>query len=460
MLDRNLVKDILNEALSTGGDYAEVFVENSFASTLQTAEHKVKQSTSGLVFGVGIRIFSGVNSVYAYTNLSDRESLLRTAQKAARGILAHKRDIVFDFVDVEIENIHKINKKFDEFNKSDKADLMKKISCYAYESSPLISRVDATYLEKKRHTLVANTLGVWAEDTLFCNRFSLSAIAAKDNLSESAGNNFGGLYGLELFDKYDHREFAEKVAEDAVSKLSAEDCPSGKMDVIIGNGFGGVIFHEACGHGLEAEAVAKNASVFAGKLGQKVASELVTAYDDATIPNAWGSINIDDEGVKTQRKLLIENGILKGYMVDRLNGRRMEMEPNGCARRQNYKFAPTSRMSNTFIANGNSTLEEMIANTEYGLFAQKMSGGSVNTASGEFNFSVDKAFIVEKGKIKQQVKGAKLIGSGIEVLQQIDMVGNDMDLACGMCGASSGSIPTTVGEPAVRVRNITVGGQR
>ena len=186
----------------------------------------------------------------------------------------------------------------------------------------------------------------------------------------------------------------------------------------------------------------------------------MTAYDDATIDHAWGSINVDDEGVKTQRKLLIENGILKNYMVDRLNGRRMEIEPNGCSRRQNYTFAPTSRMSNTFIANGKSTHDEIIANTEKGIYAGKMGGGSVKMSTGEFNFSVDRAYLIENGKITKQVKGAKLIGSGQEVLQNIDMVGNNMSLACGMCGASSGKIPTTVGQPTIRVRNITVGGQK
>lgn len=460
MLDKNLVNDILNEALSTGGDFAEVFAENSFTSSLYTAENRAKHSSSGLIFGVGIRIFNGVNSVYAYTNLTDRESLLKTAKKAAQGIKAQRQNIVFDLVDIELENKHKINKKHESLNKSDKVDMMLNISQFAEEASPLIKRVDASYLEKKRSILVANTLGVWAEDTLCRNRFFLSAIADNGDLSEKADDNFGGLYGLELFDLYNLKEFAHNVSENAISMLSAEKCPSGKMDVIIGNGMGGTIFHEACGHGLEAEAVAKNASVFAGKMGQKVASELVSAYDDATIPNAWGSINIDDEGVMPQRKLLIENGILKNYMVDRLNGRRMGLEPNGCARRQNYKFAPTSRMSNTFIVNGNSTLEDMIAQTEYGLYAKKMSGGSVNTSSGEFNFSVDTAFIIEKGKIKQQVKGAKLIGSGTEVLNQIDMVGQDLRLVCGMCGASSGKVPTTVGQPAIRVKNITVGGQK
>ena len=460
MLDKNLVAEILTEALSTGGNYAEIFVENSVADGLFTSEGKIKSSTSGLSYGAGIRIFNGTNFVYAYTNLMDRENLLKTAQKAAMGIKANKEDITFDLRNLELEKKHQIQKPFDNKSKKEKADLMLKISEYALNASSLICKTDARYIEKTRHTLIANSLGIWAEDTISRSRFTLNSIAQKDNVIEKAMDNFGGLYGLELFDGRNLQEFAENVSADAISQLSAELCPSGKMDVVIGNGFGGVIFHEACGHGLEAEAIAKNASVFCGKMGQQVASPCVTAYDDATIDNAWGSINVDDEGVKTQKKLLIENGILKNYMVDRLNGLRMGMEPNGCSRRQDYTYAPTSRMSNTFIADGKSTQDEIISGTSKGIFAEKMGGGSVNTATGEFNFSVDRAFLIENGKITKQVKGAKLIGSGIEVLQNIDMVGNNMTLACGMCGASSGSIPTTVGQPAIRVKNITVGGQK
>lgn len=460
MLDKSLVYEILDTALASGADFAEVFVENSLSTSIQTGDRRVKNISSGQSFGIGIRVFKDLFSAYAYTNVMDRENLLKTAQKAAAALREKRQASVLDFVDVEIENKHKIKILHNSVNKSDKVSMMHKICETACGASSLVTKADATYLEKERQILVANSNGLWAEDKLSRGRFSLNVIAARDEKSQDSTDNFGGLYGFELFEGRDLQAFAEKTVSDAVSMLDAEDCPSGKMPVIIDNGFGGAIFHEACGHGLEATAVAKNASVFCGKLGQKVASELVTAYDDATIPNAWGSINIDDEGIAGQRKILIENGILKSYMVDSFNARRMGMEPNGCARRQNYKFMPTSRMSNTFIANGNSTLEEMIAATDYGVFAERMGGGSVNPASGEFNFSVNKAYVIEKGRLKQLVKGAKLIGSGIEILNNIDMVGNNMALACGMCGSASGSIPTTVGQPAIRVQNITVGGQK
>ena len=460
MLDKSLVYEILDTALASGADFAEVFVENSIATSIHTGDRKVKDISSGQSFGIGIRVFRDLFSAYAYTNVTDRENLLKIAQKAAAALKEKRQATVLDFVDFDVENKHKIKILHNTVNKLDKVSMMHKISETAYKTSNLIQKADATYLEKERAILVANSNGLWAEDKLSRSRFTLSAIAVRDEKSYDASDNFGGLYGFELFEGRDLQAFAEKVAANAVNMLDAVDCPSGKMPVIINNGFGGVIFHEACGHGLEATAVAKNASVFCGKLGQRIASELVTAYDDATIPNAWGSINIDDEGVPGQRKLLIENGILKNYMVDTFNARRMGMAPNGCARRQNYKFMPTSRMSNTFIANGHSDLEEMIAATDYGLFADSLGGGSVNPASGEFNFSVNRAYLIEKGKLKQMVKGAKLIGSGADILSNIDMVGNNMTLACGMCGSSSGSIPTTVGQPAIRVQNITVGGQK
>ena len=231
------------------------------------------------------------------------------------------------------------------------------------------------------------------------------------------------------------------------------------MDVIIENGFGGVIFHEACGHSLEATSVAKNLSVFSNKLGQKIANEAVTAIDDGTLENFWGSGNYDDEGNPTRRNVLIEKGVLKSYLVDDQNGRRMKQKGNGACRRQSYKYAPTSRMSNTFIDNGPYTTQEIIQATKKGLYAKKMGGGSVNPITGEFNFAVQEAYLVEDGQIKERVKGATLIGNGAEVLLNIDMVGNNLLTAQGMCGSLSGSIPADVGQPCVRVRNITVGGR-
>jgi TldD protein len=242
--------------------------------------------------------------------------------------------------------------------------------------------------------------------------------------------------------------------------LQAEECPSGKFPVIIDNEFGGVIFHEACGHGLEATAVAKKNSIFADRVGEKVAPDIVTYIDDGTFANDWGSANIDDEGEATRKNVLIENGILKGYLIDKLNARRMEMDSTGSSRRESYKFAPTSRMTNTFIAPGKSTPEEIIANTEYGIYAKYMGGGSVNPATGDYNFAVNEGYIVRDGKIAEPVRAATLIGNGPASLQKVDMVGNNLAHGQGMCGSISGSIPANVGQPMIRVSEITVGGRK
>ena len=265
--------------------------------------------------------------------------------------------------------------------------------------------------------------------------------------------------GFEFFNLKDPRAAGERAARIADRMVKAEYAPAGKMPVIISNEFGGVIFHEACGHALEATGVAKGASVFAGKLGQKIANECVSAVDDPTIHNAWGSANVDDEGTPTRRNLLIDRGILKSYMIDRLGALKMEMEPTGSARRQDYTYAPTSRMSNTFLLPGEYYPEEIIAATDYGLYAKSLGGGSVMPSTGEFNFAVMEGYMIENGRITKPVRGATLIGKGNEVLTKIDMVGNDLARGQGMCGSISGSIPADVGQPTVRVSELIVGGR-
>ena len=265
--------------------------------------------------------------------------------------------------------------------------------------------------------------------------------------------------GLDFFETVKPKDIGMEAAKQAITNLSAGYCPAGKMTVAIENGFGGVIFHEACGHSLEATSVGTGTSQMCGKLGQKIANEKVTAIDDGTIPGAWGSVNIDDEGHPTQRNVLIENGILKSYMVDRLGSRRMGMPMTGNSRRQNYTFEPTSRMTNTFIDNGPDKNEDIISSIEYGLYAKKMGGGSVNPLTGAFNFAVSEGYMVRNGKICEPVRGASLIGTGAEILMNIDMVGQNLARGQGMCGSASGSVPTDVGQPLIRVSEITVGGK-
>ncbi|EOD01566.1 TldD/PmbA family protein [Caldisalinibacter kiritimatiensis] len=460
MLSKALIEDVLNEALSTGGDFAEVFVEDKLNTGLLMIGGKIESTMSGRDFGVGIRIFKGTNSVYAYTNKATRDNLLDVARKAAAAINGERKDIVINLMKNDIVNNHKIVIPVGNVEKLKKVDLMRRAYNVAKNYDDVISQVTVRYGDSEQNVLIANTEGVFVEDKRVRTRTMIQTIASKDGEMQSGFYGPGAHMGFEFYDKINIEEYAKEAARIAKTMIDAEYCPSGKMPVIIDNGFGGVIFHEACGHGLEATSVAKGTSVFAGKIGEKVASELVTAIDDGTIPNEWGSQNIDDEGTPTRKNVLIENGILKGYMIDKLNGRRMGMDSTGSARRQSYKYAPTSRMTNTYIANGESTKEEIIANTEYGLYAKYMGGGSVNPATGEFNFSVMEGYIVRNGKIEKPVRGATLIGKGLEVLKKIDMVGNNLDLGQGMCGSVSGTVAANVGQPTIRVSSMTVGGRK
>jgi|SRR5690554_1613789 len=447
-------------ALDAGGDFAELFVEDKHNSHLNMISGRVETGTSGRDFGAGIRIFGGYNSVYAYTNHTDRDNLVKLAREAGAALAGAKGGKVQDLQVHSKANAHPISIYPESKDKRFRVGLMRQANETAMGFDPLIEQVRIRFIDENQKVLIANTEGVFAQDNRVRTRMSIEAIAARGSEKQSGFYGPGAHMGLEFYDKIDIREYAREAARSAVTMINAEPCPSGQFPVIIDNEFGGVIFHEACGHSLEATSVAKKTSVFADKLGERIASELVTAYDDGTIANAWGSANIDDEGTPTQRTLLIDKGILKGYMVDKLNGRRMDMPSTGSGRRQSYKFAPTSRMSNTFIDGGASTPQEIIENTEYGIYARYMGGGSVNPATGDFNFAVKEGYIVKDGKIQEPVRGATLIGRGSEILKKIDMVGNNLALGQGMCGSASGSIPANVGQPMIRVSEITVGGRK
>ncbi|MBQ4354617.1 MAG: TldD/PmbA family protein, partial [Clostridia bacterium] len=411
------------------------------------------------IAGVGIRAFLGVRCVSASTIDLTREGLLRCAQQVADVIADHPAVLDIHLTERIFPDIHAIKIVPDTVKKATKIDLLKAGYFAAKNYHEDIAQVSATLLDVDHNILIANSDGLYTEDRQIRTRMSISAIASRGGENQSGGAGPGRRMGLELFDMISPESIGIEAARHAMVNLSADYCPAGKMTVAIENGFGGVIFHEACGHSLEATSVAKNTSQMAGKLDQMIANEKVTAIDNGTIPNAWGSINIDDEGTPSQNKTLIENGVLKNYMIDKLNGRRMGMKENGSSRRQSFQQNPTSRMTNTYIAPGTDKNEDIISSIEYGLYAAKMGGGSVNPISGAFNFAVSEAYIVRNGKICEPVRGASLIGTGSEILKNIDMVGTDMLTGQGMCGSSSGSIPTDVGQPLIRVSEITVGGR-
>ena len=459
MIKRTIVENVLTAALESGADFAEIYGEETKRSNIGMVNGRVETALGGMDFGAGIRLFFGTQGIYGFTNDLSEKNLIRIAKE---GAAAMKGDRLYERRGWKKMNERIINPVLirpSGVEKKKKAEKLLLAAEAAKAYSPLITQTRTGCLDVEKHVLVANTEGVWAEDNRIRSRFTVEAVASSASEKQSGHQGPGGSEGFELFDRIDVEEKAREAARVAVTMLGAKPCPAGQMPVVIDNGFGGVIFHEACGHSLEATAVARNASVFAGRLGEPIASPLVTAVDDGTIPNGWGSAAFDDEGAPTQRNILIKNGILNSYLIDKLNGRRMGMPSTGSGRRQDYRYAPTSRMTNTFIAAGKSTTAEIIAATEYGLYAKQMGGGSVDPATGTFNFAVLEGYMIRNGKICEPVRGATLIGKGAEILPRIDMVGNNLKRAQGMCGSISGQIPTDVGQPMIRVSRITVGGR-
>lgn len=459
MLKKSLLEEVLARAMSTGADFAEIFVENTRSNLVSMIDSRIDEILDNTISGAGIRAFDGLRCVSASTTDLSREGLLRCASQVADVLAEGKAQISVHLTERIFPDIHPVAIVPDTAQKIQKIDIIKTGYFAAKNYHDDISQVAARLIDVDHKILVANSDGLLTSDRQIRTRLSINAIASDAGENQSGFEAPGRRMGLEMFDTIDPADVGREAARSALVNLRAAYCPAGKMTVAIENGFGGVIFHESCGHSLEATSVARNTSQMAGKLGQKIANEKVTALDDGTIPNAWGSINIDDEGNPSQRKVLIEKGVLKNYMIDKLNGRRMGMEANGSSRRQSYAFDPTSRMTNTFIASGTDKNEDIISSIEHGLYCKKMGGGSVNPIDGSFNFAVSEGYIVRKGKICEPVRGASLIGKGSEILMDIDMVGTDMKTGQGMCGSSSGSIPTDVGQPLIRVKQITVGGR-
>ena len=460
MIAKALAQEVLATAMSGGADFVELFGEITRNNSINMVDGKIDRATDNLVSGVGIRAFLGTKTVFASTSDTSRAGLLKCARSVAvaTGDLRAVEDKIL-LSERMFPNIHPAKIIPTSVDARIRADLLRAGCFAAKEYDESISQVSGTLLGVDHTILVANTEGLYTTDRHIRTRMAISAVASAAGVNQSGSASPGAGMGLEFFDIVDPASIGREAARQATVNLKADYCPAGTMTVAIENGFGGVIFHEACGHSLEATAVAIGASQMAGKLGQQIANPKVTAIDDGTIPGAWGSVNIDDEGNPTQRNVLIENGILKSYMVDRLGSRRMGVPMTGNSRRQSYEYEPTSRMTNTFIDNGTDKNEDIIASIENGLYCRKMGGGSVNPLTGAFNFSVAEGYLVRNGKICEAVRGASLVGTGSEILQNIDMVGQNLDRAQGMCGSSSGSVPTDVGQPLIRVSSITVGGR-
>jgi TldD protein len=462
MISKKLAMILLTEATAFGADFAEVYLEDTLSTNLSMENGKIEERVSTNGFGVGVRVLKGLQSAYGYSSDLSKKSLIKLAQDVAKAFSGERVLTPPSLKKVSVKEIINLSQKpMELIGLDDKISLLNLVNNTMATYDNRIVRTNVYLSDMVKKVTIFNTLGRHVEDTRRRARLYMIAVASENGKIETAGEGPGASDGFEFFtDKVKLADLARETAKSAITLLGAAECPSGKMPVVIGNGFGGVIFHEACGHPFEASAVSKKLSVFWDKLGKQVANPVVNAVDDGTIPYGWGSTNVDDEGFPTERVQLIKDGVLTNFMIDQFNGRRMNAQHNGHSRRQNYKFEPTSRMTNTYIENGPHTVEEIIAATPYGLYAKKMGGGSVNPATGEFNFAVSEGYMIRDGKIAEPVKGAALVGKGDETLAKIDMVANDLARAQGMCGAASGSIPTDVGQPTIRVTEITVGGRK
>ena len=448
---------VLDAASAGGADFAEVFCEDNRQTVLQVRAAGVESSTIGRESGVGIRVFSGLDCYYAFSNDTREETLLKLARDLTAVIRGGAGQRV-PFSTMIDRSMVQSAMPMSSVEAKRKVELVNRAIRAGMEYHSDITQMQVKYLDHDRRILVANTEGLLATDHQMKTRMLISAYAQRGSELRSGYFGPGAMAGMEFYDNLDLEGCGRRAAEAAVTELRAKKCPGGMMTVVVDNGFGGLMFHEACGHSLEASSVAKGMSEFSGKLGQQVASSCLTLIDDGSIPGLWGSLGMDDEGNPTQKNVLIENGILKGYLVDRYESRRMGMAATGSGRLQNYRFAPEARMTNTYIAPGAHTREEIISSVEKGLFVGNINGGSVNPVTGDFNFSVAQCWLIENGKLTEPVYGATLIGNGGDVLKQVDMVGNNLVHGQGYCYNTSGALFINAGQPTIRVKNILVGG--
>jgi len=460
VLDESTVRRVLGAALRTGGEFAEVFAEDRRASSARLDDGKVDELSSSRERGAGIRVVAGETTGFAHTaDLSDSGLLAaaEAAAAAARGGGAGARVAVLNATEHPRPN--EIAVLPESVGKAVKVELLTRADAAARQESGAVRQVTATYADSRRRILVANSDGVFAGDDQVKTRFMVQVVASGDTGMQTGHESTGYTVGFELFDELDVEEFARRAARRALTKLAARPAPSGTLPVVIRSGGGGVLFHEACGHGLEADLVAKQASVFAGHRGEQVASPLVTLVDDGTMGPEWGSYAIDDEGHPAARNVLIDHGVLTDYMYDHLRARKEGRPVSTNGRRQCYRHLPMVRMTNTFLVNGAEDPEEIIGQTPQGVYVANLGGGQVNTATGDFVFAMTEAYLIEDGHITEPLRDANLIGNGPEVLRNIDVVGNDFAMGWpGMCGKDGQGVPVGDGQPTLRVTALTIGG--
>lgn len=456
-MNKELLEKLVNEGLKTGADFSEIFHEEKKETLISFSSSIVNKCSIDLTNGVGIRLAKKNEVYYGCTSDITEDNLLEIINKLNKNFNGKRvmKNITLKDCDSKKANI----------KMQDNLENLEKIKCKLYEYDKFarnlddrIIQVNINVLTKKQKVTIANSYGKFINELRFLSRFILNIIVKENGKSESSSFDIGAAKGLEIIEDDKIFDKIKETLEIAIDKLRAKSCPGGEMPVVIGSGMGGVLIHEACGHAMEATTVSDKTSVLSDKLNTKIASDKVTIIDDGTIDNEWGTTFYDDEANQTQKNVLIENGVLKKFLIDEISTRVMEGKISGSGRRENFTFTPTSRMNNTYLAKGNDTFEEMISSIKYGLYAKRMGGGVVNPATGDFNFAVISAYLIRDGKIAEPVKGVSLIGNTLDILEEIEMVGNDLKLSSGECGSISGYVPVNVGQPTIKLGKILVGG--
>jgi TldD protein len=460
VIDEAVIDRVLATALRTGGEFAEVFAEDRRSSSALFDDGKVEELTSGRDRGAGIRVVVGDTTGFAHTADLSEPGLVAAAEAAAAAARGGGGGAnVVALTRRPSDRGYAIETYPEDVAKARKVELLARADEVARGAGSAISQVSVSYGDSRRRILVANSDGVLTGDDTVRTLFAVSCVASGDAGMQTGRESIGHTVGFELFDMYDVEELARGAAGRALAKLDARPAPSGQMPVVIASGGGGVLFHEACGHGLEADLVAKGASVFGGRVGERVASPGVTVVDDGTMAKEWGNIAVDDEGNPAQRNVLIEDGYLTDYMWDHLRARKEGRASSGNGRRQTYQHLPMVRMTNTYLLAGTDDPDDIVASTERGVLVKHLGGGQVNTATGDFVFGMTEAYLIEGGRITEPLREGNLIGNGPEVLQRIDALGNDFAMGPpGTCGKDGQGVPVGDGVPTLRVSSLTIGG--
>ena len=456
-MNKKTLQLLLDNIIESEVDFGEIFYENTLVKTYEVIDSKLDTINSRITHGVGIRLAHNNDIVYGYTNDLKKKSLNELVSRIKNNFSNNRL-----IKEVNLERL-KISRdksviKHNDMDDNKKKEYLLNIDKLARSIDSRIVQVDTVFYESDSEVIIANTNNTYVKENRPLTRLNITVIAKDDKKQTKSSKSYGISGGYELLDEIDIKKEVENLATSAIKKLSAKPCPSGEMPVIIGPGFGAVIFHEACGHSMEATTVSYNTSILSGKLNEKIASSKVSIIDDGTLKSKWGTTVYDDEGNKTRKNVLIKNGVLKGYLIDYLNNRKMNMEITGSGRRESYKYAPTSRMNNTYLVKGHDKIEDMIKSVKYGIYAVNMGGGSVDPVTGDFNFAVNEAYLIENGKITDMVLGGSLIGNTLDILNNVSMVSDDLSFDTGFCGSVSGNVPVTIGEPTILVSKILVGG--